>query len=715
MKGLKIPVFKRLNSFYLVWSLLFGLILFSGSPAINRTSQEEANPFFVPYGTPFETPPFDRIKNEHFLPAIKRGIELHQAEIDAIVNNPKPPTFENTILAFDRSGQFLSRVSIVFGALQSAQASPELQKIAEQVSPLTTQHRSNIYLNEKLFARIKTVYDQKNRLKLGEEERFLLEKIYQDFVRQGALLPGDQKEKLRQIDRELSLLSLRFGNNLLQETNNFKLVIENRKDLEGLPQNVIELAAETAKKLGLEGKWVFTTQVSSMIPFLQYAQNRELRKRLFTAYIMRGDNYNEYDNKEIIKKIIALRTERARLLGYPTFAHYAIEVNMARTPEKVEQFLLDLWNYALKRAKEELAEMQQIADEEGAGIKIEPWDWWFYAEKLRKKKYELEESAIRPYFSIDNVKKGIFTLAELLYGLKFEKRTDISVYHPEVEVYEVKEKDGRHVGLLYLDFFPRPTKRSGAWSGALRRQTYEAGRRIAPLATICCNFTRPTDKTPSLLSLDEVNTCFHEFGHALATLLSNGKYNNRFVPRDGVELPSQIMENWAFEPELLKLYARHYQTGEVIPEELIKKINNSSLFNQGFASTEYLAAALLDLFWHKTIFDQEIDVNGFEREVMKKLGLIEAIVPRYRSTYFQHIFSGGYSAGYYVYIWAEVLDSDAFEAFKERGLFDQKTATSFRREILEKYGSVDFYQQYLKFRGREPRLEPLLKKRGFLN
>ncbi len=700
---------------WLIYIFLFNLILFSGFTSINRDSQEESNPFFAPYGTPFETPPFDRIKNEHFLPAIKRGIELHQAEIDAIVNNPKPPTFENTILAFDRSGQFLSKVSLVFSALQSAHTSTELQKIAEEISPLVTQHRSNIYLNEKLFTRIKAVYEQRKRLKLGEQERFLVEKIYQDFVRQGALLPGDQKEKLRQIDRELSLLSLKFGNNVLQETNSFKLVIENKKDLDGLPQNVIDMAAETAKKLGLEGKWVFTTQVPSMIPFLQYAKNRELRKRLFTAYIMRGDNYNEYDNKEIIKKIIKLRTERAKLLGYPTFAHYAIEVNMAKTPEKVEEFLLQLWNYALKRAKEELAEMQQIADEEGAGIKIEPWDWWFYAEKLRKKKYALDENEIRPYFSIDNVKKGIFTLAELLYGLKFEKRSDISVYHPEVEVYEVKEKDGRHVGLLYLDFFPRPTKRSGAWSGALRRQAYEEGKRIAPLATICANFTRPTEKSPSLLSLDEVNTCFHEFGHALATLLSNGKFHNRFVPRDGVELPSQIMENWAFEPELLKLYARHYQTGEVIPEELIRKINNSTLFNQGFASTEYLAAALLDLYWHQTIFDQEIDVNAFEREITKKLGLIEAIVPRYRSTYFQHIFSGGYSAGYYVYIWAEVLDSDAYEAFKERGLFDQKTAASFRKEILEKYGTVDFYQQYIKFRGREPRLEPLLKKRGFLN
>ncbi len=694
--------------------ILFGSFLFLSSSPAKLPVEEETNPFFSAYQTPFETPPFDRIKNEHFLPAIKKGIELHQAEIEAIVKNPKPPTFENTILAFDRSGEFLSRVSAVFGALQSAHSSPELQKIAEQATPLTSQHRSNIYLNDQLFARIKAVYDQRHRLKLGEEEKFLLEKIYQDFVRSGALLTPEQKERVRQIDRELSLLSLKFGNNVLQETNNFKLVIENKKDLEGLPQNVIDMAAETAKRFGLEGKWVFTTQVPSIVPFLQYAKNRELRKRLFMGYIYRGDNYNEFDNKEIIKKIIALRTERAQILGYPTYAHYAIEVNMARTPEKVEEFLLQLWNYALNRAKEELAEMQQIADAEGAGIKIEPWDWWYYAEKLRKKKYELEESEIRPYFSLENVKQGMFTLAGLLYGLKFEKRNDISVYHPEVEVYEVKEKDGRHVGLLYLDFFPRPSKRSGAWSGSLRRQAYADGKRIAPLATICCNFTRPTEKLPSLLSLDEVSTSFHEFGHALATLLSNGKYRNRFVPRDGVELPSQIMENWAFEPELLKLYAKHYQTGEVIPEGLVKKITNSSLFNQGFASTEYLAASLLDLYWHKTRFDQEIDVNRFERETMEKLGLIEAIVPRYRSTYFQHIFSGGYSAGYYVYIWAEVLDSDAFEAFKERSLFDQLTATKFRKEILEKYGTVDFFNQYIKFRGREPRLEPLLKKRGFL-
>lgn len=676
--------------------------------------QESDNPFFSEFKTPFETPPFDRIKNEHFLPAIQKGIELEQAEIEAIVNNPQPPTFENTILAFDRTGKFLSRVTAVFGTLRSANTSPELQKIAQQVTPLTSQHRSNIYLNEKLFQRIKAVYDQKDRLKLGPEEKFLLEKIYQNFVRAGALLDSAGKEKLRQIDSQLSMLSLKFGNNLLQETNSSRIVIENPKHLAGLPQNVIDSAAEAASNLGLDGKWVFTTQVPSMIPFLQYAENRELRQRLFQAYLSRGDRYNEYDNKEIIKKIIALRTEKANLLGYPTYAHYAIEPNMAKTPENVEEFLMELWEYALKQAKVELSEMQQIADEEGAGFKIAPWDWWYYAEKLRKQKYNLEDNEIRPYFSLDHVLNGIFTLAGKLYGLKFERRNDISIYHPEVLVYEVKEKTGQHLGVLYFDFFPRPSKRSGAWTGGLRRQSYENGKRVAPLSTITCNFTRPAGDVPALLSLDEVETCFHEFGHALASLLSMGKYNHRFVPRDGVELPSQIMENWVFEPEFLKLYAKHYSTGQVIPDELIKKINNSSLFNQGFASTEYLAASLLDLYWHKTIFSEDYEVNDFEREVLDQIGLIEAIAPRYRSTYFQHIFSGGYSAGYYVYIWAEVLDSDAYEAFKEKGLFDQKTATKFRKEILEKYGTLDFLNQYIKFRGREPIKEPLLRKRGFI-
>ncbi len=692
---------------------LFGLIFIFTLPVF-LAAQEEPNPLLSEFKTPFGTPPFDLIKNEHFLPAIKKGMEAQQAEIEAIINNPQPPTFENTILAFDRTGKLLSQVMAVFGTIQGANTSTELQKIALQTTPLTSQHRSSIYLNDRLFARLKSVYERRNQIKLGPEEKFLLEKIYQDFVRAGALLQPEAKNRLREIDRELSLLSLKFGNNLLQETNSLKLVIENPKHLAGLPPDVVAAAAETAKKAGLEGKWVFTTQVPSLTPFLQYAQNRELRQRLYQAYLSRGDRYNEYDNKETIKKIIALRTERANLLGFPTYAHYSIDVNMARTPERVETFLLDLWKYAIERAKAEQAEMQQIADEEGAGIKISGWDWWYYAEKLRQKKYNLEDNEIRPYFSVDNVLNGIFTLAGKLYGLRFERRNDIPVYHPEVLVFEVKERNGQHLGLLYFDLFPRPSKRSGGWTGGLRRQSYENRKRVAPLVTITCNFTRPVGNVPALLSLDEVETCFHEFGHALASLLSMGKYNNRSVPRDAVELPSQIMENWAFEPELLKLYAKHYATGEVIPDELIKKINNSSLFNQGFASTELLAASILDLDWHKTVFKEDYEVNDFERLVLNQIGLIEAIAPRYRSTYFQHIFSGGYAAGYYVYIWAEVLDSDAFQAFKERGLFDQKTALKFRQEILEKFGTVDFLPQYIKFRGREARIEPLLKKRGFI-
>jgi len=690
------------------------LVLFPAT--VNPVIAEEIvpNPFFSEYKTPFETPPFEKIKTEHFLPAIKKGIELHQAEIDAIINNPQPPTFGNTVAALDGSGKFLERVMAVFGALQGANTSPELQKTAEQSSPLISQHNSNINLNERLFARVKAVYDQRKSLKLTEEDLYLLENTHRNFVRSGALLQPEQKERLRRITSELSLLSLKFGNNLLQETNNFKVVVENKRDLEGLPQNVLDSAAETATKMGLPGKWVFSTQVPSMTPLLQYARNRELRRRLHQAYFMRGDNYNEFDNKEIIKKIIVLRAERAKLLGYPSFAHFVIETNMAKTPENVESFLMQLWNYASANTKSELAEMQAIVDEENGGFKIASWDWWYYAERLRKKKYDLEEDEIRPFFELENVKNGIFTLVNKLYGLTFEKRSDIPVYHPEAEVYEVKESNGQHVGLLFMDFFPRSTKRSGAWSGALRRQYYEDGKPVTPVSTIVCNFTKPTENAPSLLSLTEVETFFHEFGHTLATLLSKGKYRHRSVPRDGVELPSQIMENWAFRPELLKLYARHYRTGEAIPDHLITKIDNSALFNQGFVSTEYLAASILDLAWHTANFEDEIDVNEFEKNVMERIGLIEAIVPRYRSTYFQHIFSGGYSAGYYVYIWAEVLDSDAFEAFKESGLFDHKTATQFRREILEKYGSVDFLNQYIRFRGREPKIEPLLKKRGFI-
>lgn len=671
------------------------------------------NPFFSAYGTAFNTPPFDRIRNEHFLPAIKEGIRRHDAEIEAIVSRPASPTFANTLAALDASGLFLAEVSAVFGAMQGANTSPELQGIAREASPLMTAHNDNIRLNARLFARVQAVYNRREKLTLSPEERFFLENTYRDFVRGGALLDEKGKARLRDLNRELALLSLRFGDNVLAETNDFKLVIESQEDLDGLPPAVVEMAAETARRANLPGKWVFTVQVPSMTPFLQYSTRRDLREKLHRAYCIRGDQGNDRDNKAILRQIVNLRCERANLLGYPSHAAFVVEINMAGTPAVVDSFLSKLWTPALARAKGEAAEMQAIIDREGGTFKLASWDWWYYAEKLRQEKYALDDAALRPYFKLENVRQGIFTLCARLYDLEFVERHDISVYNPEVQVFEVREGDGRHVGMLYMDFFPRPGKRGGAWSGAFRREYYAGGKRVAPLSTITCNFTRPTADAPSLLSVDEVQTFFHEFGHSLATLLANGNYRDRFVPRDGVELPSQIMENWALEPELLTTYATHYQTGAVMPAGLVEKIRASKLFNQGFATVEYLAASILDMAWHEMRESRpELDVDQFEARSMAGINLIQEIVPRYRSTYFNHIFSGGYSAGYYVYIWAEQLDADAFEAFKEKGLFDKATARSFRQNILEKYGALDLMTQYKVFRGAEPKIEPLLKRRG---
>ena len=671
------------------------------------------NPFFSAYGTAFNTPPFDRIRNEHFLPAIKEGIRRHDAEIEAIVSRPASPTFANTLAALDASGLFLAEVSAVFGAMQGANTSPELQGLAREASPLMTAHNDNIRLNARLFARVQAVYNRREKLTLSPEERFFLENTYRDFVRGGALLDEKGKARLRDLNRELALLSLRFGDNVLAETNDFKLVIESQEDLDGLPPAVVEMAAETARRANLPGKWVFTVQVPSMTPFLQYSTRRNLREKLHRAYCIRGDQGNDRDNKAILRQIVNLRCERANLLGYPSHAAFVVEINMAGTPAVVDSFLSKLWTPALARAKGEAAEMQAIIDREGGTFKLASWDWWYYAEKLRQEKYALDDAALRPYFKLENVRQGIFTLCARLYDLEFVERHDISVYNPEVQVFEVREGDGRHVGMLYMDFFPRPGKRGGAWSGAFRREYYAGGKRVAPLSTITCNFTRPTADAPSLLSVDEVQTFFHEFGHSLATLLANGNYRDRFVPRDGVELPSQIMENWALEPELLTTYATHYQTGAVMPAALVEKIRDSKLFNQGFATVEYLAASILDMAWHEMRESRpELDVDQFEARSMAGINLIQEIVPRYRSTYFNHIFSGGYSAGYYVYIWAEQLDADAFEAFKEKGLFDRATARSFRQNILEKYGALDLMTQYKVFRGAEPKIEPLLKRRG---
>ncbi len=685
--------------------------------ATNTTLAANAdNPFFKPYGTPFNVPPFDRIKTEHFLPAIEEGIRREQAEVDAIVADRKKPTFENTIAALDHAGIFLSEVNSVFSSLQGALTNKDIQALARQTAPMLASHRDNIALNEKLFARVKAVYDKRETLGLGREELFLLENTYKDFVRGGALLDSAQKARFRELNQELSLLSVKFGENVLAETNAFQLLIDNKADLAGLPPSVVDMAAATAKQAGIEGKWLFTIQVPSMTPFLTYSERRPLRERLHRAYFMKGDNDNEFDNKENVRKIAGLRLERAKLLGYPSHAAYVLELNMAKTPEKVDAFLAELWAPTLVKSKEEAAALQTLMDRDprAAKGKLASWDWWYYTEKLRQEKYALDDAALRPYFKLDNVRDGIFALCGKLYGLKFIERPDLPRYHPEVQVFEVQEADGRHTGVVYLDFHPRPSKRSGAWSGGFRRAYYEKGVRVPPISSIVCNFTRPTSDAPALLSTEEVETFFHEFGHTLATLFSQGHYRGRTVARDSVELPSQIMEHWAFEPELLAVYAKHYQTGETIPKALVDKLEASRLFNQGFITAEYLAASILDMDWHTAPDPGSVDARQFEKDAMNKIGLIPEIQPRYRSTYFSHIFSGGYSAGYYAYIWSEVLDCDAYEAFQQKGIFDRATADSFRKNVLEPFGTEDPMAQYVRFRGAEPKIDGLLRNRGLV-
>lgn len=683
--------------------------------ATGMAQPKSDNPFFKEYNTPFKVPPFNLIDTSHYIPAIVEGIKQQQAEIDAIVNNPKAPTFENTIVALDESGALLEKVGSVFGSLNGANTSPALQAIARKTSPMSTKHRDNISLNEKLFQRIKVVYEKRNNSKLNPLQVRVVEKYYDDFVRNGANLSDADKNKLRAINQELSMLGLKFGENLLSETNtNFKLVVDNTADLAGLPADLITAAADQAKQDGMEGKWVFTLQKPSMIPFLQYAQNRELRKKIYMGYNMRGNNDNKFDNKEIILKIANLRAERANLLGYKTYAEYIINNNMAKTPEKVYEFLNKIMEPALAVAQKDLAEMQAIADREGANIKMEAWDWWFYSEKLRKEKYNLDEAEIKPYLSLEGVRYGMFYVANKLYGVTFTKRPDLPTYHAEVDAFEVKDSTGKHVGVLYLDYHPRPGKRVGAWCGRFRDQGYENGKKITPVVTIVTNFTRPAGDVPALLTWDETTTLFHEFGHALHGLFTDGQYQRiaGSVPRDMVELPSQIMENWAGEPEVLKVYAKHYKTGEVMPQELISKLEKSMTFNQAFVTVEYIAASILDLDWHSFTAPKQVDVNAFEKESMDKIHLIPEILPRYRTTFFNHIV-GGYAAGYYVYLWAAVLDSDAFQSFVDSGdLYNKDIAAKFRKFILTEGGNDEGMVQYRKFRGQDPSPIPLLKKRG---
>ena len=689
----------------------------NNSQKSGTTSDEKGSVFFTEFDTPYGTPPFDQIEFADYRPAFLAGMKGQTAEIAAIANNTEAPTFENTIVALDNSGRLLSRVSRVFYGLKSSETNDSIQALAEELSPLLSEHSDNIYLNEMLFKRIKTVHDDTTGLNLTAEEYRLLDDYYKSFVRSGIMLEESDKERLREINKELSALTLRFGSNLLKETNGYKLVIDKEADLAGLPEGVITAAADAAKAAGEEGKWVFGLQKPSWLPFLQYSEKRDLREKLYKAMYMRGDNDNENDNKQIINDIVNLRIEKAQMLGFDTHADFILAENMAKTPANVYKLLNEVWEYALAQSKKEATELQALIDAEGGGFKLASWDWWYYAEKLRQQKYALNEEELKPYFKMENVREGVFTVANKLYGLNFKKLDNIAVYNPEVEVYEVTDADGSHLSVFYTDYFPRSGKNAGAWMSSFRGQQVLDGINIRPLIYNVGNFTRPTETTPSLLTLDEVETLFHEFGHALHGMLSDVTYaglSGTSVSRDFVELPSQIMEHWAFHPDVLKLYARHYQTGEVIPDGLIAKIDAASKFNMGFTTAEFVAAALLDMDYHTQREIKKIDVREFEKQSMAKIGLIDEIIPRYRSTYFSHIFSGGYSAGYYAYLWAEVLDADAFQAFVEKGIFDKETARLFRDNVLSKGNTEDPMVLYKKFRGAEPNPVYLLKNRGFI-
>jgi peptidyl-dipeptidase Dcp len=689
------------------------ILLVPAAFAQTPAAPTEDNPFFQEWKTPFGVPPFDRIRTEHFLPAIEEGIKQHRSEVDRIAKNPGAPTFANTIEALDRSGLLLERSTSVFQNLSSAETSDALQAIQKQVAPMLAAHRDDIALDPAVFQRVKAVWEARATLTLDPDQQKLLEDTWKDFVRGGALLPKEGQERLRKINAELAGLSVKFGNNLLRETNDYRLVIEKKEDLAGLPDRVVAGAAEAAKKAGLEGKWVFTVQAPSLWPFLQDADNRELRRQIFTAYTTRGDHGNEADNKATLSRIASLRAERAQLLGYRTHADFVLDQNMAKTPARVYEFLDRLWVPAKAVAAREAVDLQEAIKADGKDFALEPWDWFYYTEKVRKARFALDEQALRPYFPLERVREGAFWVANRLYGITFTERPDLPVYNPEVKAFEVKDADGSHLAVFYVDYHPRPGKRGGAWSSRYRGTWVDKGVSVRPVIVNVCNFSRPAGDAPALLSIEEAETLFHEFGHGLASILSKVRYRGlSSPPRDFVELPSQIMENWATAPEVLAHYARHWKTSEPIPADLVEKIKKSRRFNQGFQTVEYLAASILDMEWHTLREAKEMDAREFEEGCLERIGMPPQIVPRYRSPYFQHIFAGGYSSGYYSYIWAEVLDADAFEAFKEKGLFDPATARSFRTNVLERGGSEDAMALYVRFRGKEPSVEPLLEKRG---
>lgn len=693
--------------------LLTGFICFYIAGCKSKpTVVETGNPFFTDYNTPFGVPPFEKIMVKHYKPAFIQGMAEGREEIKKISESKEKPTFQNTIEALDKAGQLLTKVNSVFFSLASANTNDSIQKLEVEITPLLSAYSDDILLNSALFEKIKSIYDERANLSLTPEQNFLLENLYKSFVRNGALLKGADQDSLKKFNEELSVLSVKFGQNILGENKKFRLIIDNKDELKGLPESVIDGAASQATKDNMAGKWVFTIQKPSMLPFLTYDDNRELRKKLYDGYLTKCNHGDSLDNNKILAGMVSLRAKKAKLLGFKTFADLCLDNRMAKTSANVYALLNQLWTPALKVAGEELKEMQKIADREGAKFKIESSDWWYYAEKLRKEKYNLDDDALRPYFMLDNVREGAFAVANKLYGITFTQIANIPLPHPDAKAFEVKEADGSQLGILYMDFYTRPNKSQGAWCGGYRDHKWIDGKEIKPVVTVVCNFSNPSGKIPSLLSLDDVQTLFHEFGHSLQALFSINKYATTNTAQDIVELPSQIMEHWATEPEVLKMYAKNYLTGEVMPDVLINKIQKSSYFNTGFDNVELLAASLLDMDYHTLEAPANINVAKFESDQLQKMGLIREIAPRYRSTYFLHIAGDGYAAGYYCYTWAAVLDNDAFEAFKEKGIFDKAIATSFRSKVLAPMGITDAEQSFEDFRGRKPVIEPILKNRG---
>ena len=692
--------------------------IFLSAIAMTLLACNPSNPLLEAPETPYGVPAFDQVKIEHYMPAFEAAIAEQKAEIDAIVTNPSEPTFDNTIVALDRTGMLLERVSGVFFNVLEADGNDEMNAIAEQVSPMLSELSDGIILNDQLFQRVKAVYDQREHLGLNAEQMRLTTETYKMFADNGANLPADKKERLKEINKELGLLSLQFGNNVVAETNAYQYFVTDEAQLKGLPESAKAAAAEEATAAGHAGEWLFTPKRTSFTPVLQYCENRELRKELLLAYTTRANHDNENDNKAIIIREMELRIEKANLFGYSNPADNILADCMAKNHQTVDAFLQSVWEPSLNAAKREAAELQELLEQDMPGEKLQPWDWWYYAEKLRKAKYALDEEELKPYFELNNVRSGAFGVATKLYGLQFEQLQEMPVYNEEVEVFKVTYADGSLVGILYTDYFPRAGKRPGAWMNNIVSQYVdEEGIDHRPVIINVGNFNKPTAGNPSLLSMDDVETLFHEFGHALHGLMSKATYKSLSgtnTPRDFVELPSQFMENYCYQPEVLKTYAFHYQTGEVIPDSLIAKLNKASKFNQGFVQTELLSASILDMDFHKLTTADGLDVNAFEAQSMEKMGMIPEIIVRYRPTFYNHIFTTGYAAGYYSYTWSAVLDSDAFAAFVETGdIFDAATAARMRR-LLEQGGTKDAQELYIEFRGKQADSKHLLRKRGFL-